>query len=233
MHAQTRVNSKTPNGVPTPWSLEFGVWNSKTPNGVLELDRPLVKTLLKGDALMAFEAAETTNGTVTSANFEKCLNDVTKHMFPEKSVETQKRYMRHNLCLCKGQTVKEWVSRVFELNEYLLEFPKSNENPPQKLDDAELMDILEYGIPYSWRQEFAIHGFDLVEEGMKNSWNFALDLSLGSLPLRKQKQPMKPRLATRFQKKAKNLLLKVSKCQSIIVSFMARIPHTTLRTALK
>ena len=165
----------------------------------------VVKTLLKGDTLTAFEAAETTNGTVTLANFEKCLHDVMKNVFPEKSVQTQKRYMFHNLRLRKGQTVKEWVSRVFKLNEYLLEFPKSNENPPQKLDDAELMDILEYGIPYSWRQEFAIHGFDLVEEGMKNSWNFALGLSLGSLPLRKRKQPMKQRLWRHDLKKTQKI----------------------------
>ena len=31
---------------------------------------------------------------------------------------------------------------------------------------------IEYGLPYSWRQEFAIHGFDLVDKGLKKFVEF-------------------------------------------------------------
>ncbi len=62
----------------------------------------VAKTLLKGDALTVFETAETSYGTVTLVNFEKCFDDVTTHMFPKKAVQTQKRYMHQNLRLKKG-----------------------------------------------------------------------------------------------------------------------------------
>ena len=39
------------------------------------------KTLLKGDALTVFEAAETSYGTVTLVNFEKCLDNVAQMCF--------------------------------------------------------------------------------------------------------------------------------------------------------
>ena len=44
------------------------------------------KSLLKGDALTIFKAAKTSYGSVTLVNFEKCLDNVTTHVFPEKSV---------------------------------------------------------------------------------------------------------------------------------------------------
>ena len=68
-------------------------------------------------------------------------------MFPEKAVKTQKRYMLQNIRLKKGQSIKEWVAWVFDFNEHLRQFPKVNSNEPQKLDDAEMMKILEYGVP--------------------------------------------------------------------------------------
>ena len=132
----------------------------------------VTKTLLKGDALTVFEAAETSYGKVTIFYLEKCSDNVTMHVLPEKAVHTQKCYIRRNLHLKKGQAVDEWVSQVFELNKYLQEFPKVNGNKPQKLDDAKMIDILEYGVPYSWRQEFAIHVLYPVEEGQKNFVEF-------------------------------------------------------------
>ena len=72
------------------------------------------KTLLKGDALTVFKDNKTSYGSFALANFDKCLDNVMTHVFPEKSVQTQKRCMRHNICLKKGQAIKEWVAQVFE-----------------------------------------------------------------------------------------------------------------------
>eukprot|EP00957_Ditylum_brightwellii_P136844 10435360-Ditylum_brightwellii.AAC.1 len=77
-------------------------------------------------------------------NFELCLDDVAKHVFPEKSEQTQKYYMRRNIRYSKGTTVKEWVARVSELNSYLKDFPAHNGNPTQPLNSDEILDILEY-----------------------------------------------------------------------------------------
>eukprot|EP00957_Ditylum_brightwellii_P063453 4816729-Ditylum_brightwellii.AAC.1 len=71
------------------------------------------------------------------------------HVFPEKVGQTQKRYMWRNIRYSRRgtTTMKEWVTRVLELNGYLKDFPATNGNPTQPLDADELMDILEYRVP--------------------------------------------------------------------------------------
>eukprot|EP00957_Ditylum_brightwellii_P093471 7118501-Ditylum_brightwellii.AAC.1 len=54
------------------------------------------KTLLKSDALTVFKQAEITHRNQTVTNFDLCLDDVTKHVFPEKAGQTQKCYMQRN-----------------------------------------------------------------------------------------------------------------------------------------
>eukprot|EP00957_Ditylum_brightwellii_P034443 2612296-Ditylum_brightwellii.AAC.1 len=74
--------------------------------------------------------------------------------------------MRRNLLFPKNLTVKERVARVQELNGYLKDFPAHNVNPTQPLDKDELLDILEIGVPASWRREFTVQGFDTVDQGL-------------------------------------------------------------------
>eukprot|EP00957_Ditylum_brightwellii_P202067 15328438-Ditylum_brightwellii.AAC.1 len=45
-------------------------------------------------------------------------------------------------------------------------FPDHNGNPTQPLNPDELMDILEFGVPASWRREFTVQGFDSVDQGL-------------------------------------------------------------------
>eukprot|EP00957_Ditylum_brightwellii_P047582 3614870-Ditylum_brightwellii.AAC.1 len=86
----------------------------------------VAKTSLEGDTLTVFEQAEITHGNQTVLHFKLCLDDVAKHVFPEKSGQTQKRYMQRKICYSKGTTVKEWVAKVLELNGYLKDFPAYN-----------------------------------------------------------------------------------------------------------
>eukprot|EP00957_Ditylum_brightwellii_P043165 3271376-Ditylum_brightwellii.AAC.1 len=62
--------------------------------------------------------------------------------------------MQRNIRYTRDTAVKEWVARVSELNSYLKDFPAMSRNPTQPLDEDELLDILEYGVPVSWRREF-------------------------------------------------------------------------------
>ena len=50
----------------------------------------VAKTLLKGNVLTVFEQAEITHRNQTVTNFELCLDDVAKDVFPEKSGQIQK-----------------------------------------------------------------------------------------------------------------------------------------------
>mmetsp|Transcript_13841 Transcript_13841/g.20446 ORF Transcript_13841/g.20446 Transcript_13841/m.20446 type:complete len:188 (-) Transcript_13841:110-673(-) len=60
--------------------------------------------------LMVFEQAEINHCNQTVPHFKLCLDDVAEHTFPKKAGQAQKRYMRRNLRLVKGMTVKEWVA---------------------------------------------------------------------------------------------------------------------------
>eukprot|EP00957_Ditylum_brightwellii_P098658 7515625-Ditylum_brightwellii.AAC.1 len=62
--------------------------------------------------------------------------------------------MRRNIQYTRDTTVKEWVAQVSELNGYLKDFPAMNGTPTQPLNEDELLDILEYGVPASWCREF-------------------------------------------------------------------------------
>eukprot|EP00957_Ditylum_brightwellii_P137031 10448394-Ditylum_brightwellii.AAC.1 len=60
---------------------------------------------------MVFEQAELMHGNQTVPHFELCLDDIAKHVFPEKAGQIQKHHMRRNICYGKDNTVKEWVAQ--------------------------------------------------------------------------------------------------------------------------
>eukprot|EP00957_Ditylum_brightwellii_P084051 6390190-Ditylum_brightwellii.AAC.1 len=80
--------------------------------------------------------------------------------------------MQRNLQFTKDFTVKERVAQVQELNVYLKDFPVHNANPTHPLDKDELLDILEFGVPASWRKEFTVQGFNPVDQGLQKFVEF-------------------------------------------------------------
>eukprot|EP00957_Ditylum_brightwellii_P147361 11220710-Ditylum_brightwellii.AAC.2 len=62
----------------------------------------VAKTLLKGDVLMVFKQVEITHEHQTVPHFELCLDDMAKHVIPEKSGQNQKRYMQRNIHYNRG-----------------------------------------------------------------------------------------------------------------------------------
>eukprot|EP00957_Ditylum_brightwellii_P206251 15347554-Ditylum_brightwellii.AAC.1 len=72
------------------------------------------------------------------------------HVCLEKAGQTQKGYMQRNIQYGRDTMVKEWVAQVLELNSYLKDFPTTNGNPTQPLDEDELLDILEYEDLIQW-----------------------------------------------------------------------------------
>ena len=56
------------------------------------------------------------------------------------------------------------VNRVLELNGYLTEFPTPNNNQANKLEDDEIMDILEFSLPSRWRSTMVLQGFNAAEK---------------------------------------------------------------------
>ncbi len=54
----------------------------------------LARRVLDGDAAAVFETAAQNRGNETNDNFELVLQDVTKHIFPRRALQVQRRYMR-------------------------------------------------------------------------------------------------------------------------------------------
>eukprot|EP00957_Ditylum_brightwellii_P198395 15118393-Ditylum_brightwellii.AAC.1 len=55
----------------------------------------LVKSLLKRDALQVFKNGEENHQVKDGKAFSKCLAAVTKHVFPKKAYNMQKKYIRY------------------------------------------------------------------------------------------------------------------------------------------
>eukprot|EP00957_Ditylum_brightwellii_P127136 9693125-Ditylum_brightwellii.AAC.1 len=95
--------------------------------------------ILKGDTLTVLEQAEITHRNQTVPHFELCLDDMAKHVFPEKEGQTQKHYMQRNICYSRGTT---------------------------PLNADEILDIMEFGVLACWCREFTVQGFDPVDQGL-------------------------------------------------------------------
>eukprot|EP00957_Ditylum_brightwellii_P186364 14189946-Ditylum_brightwellii.AAC.1 len=78
--------------------------------------------------------------------------------------QIQKYCMQKNIHYGKEFTVKEWVVQVTELNSYLKDFPSHNGNQTQPLNADDLLDILEFNELERWREDFALQGFDPVDQ---------------------------------------------------------------------
>ena len=118
----------------------------------------LVRRLLQGDALAAFNNAASETGAETVVNFRLCLQKLKTHVFPKKPLMTQKTFMRRFLKKPRDMKVREFMTRLIEMNEYLADFPPFE--PNQKLSHEDLMDIAEYAMPATWLRNMHMHGFD-------------------------------------------------------------------------
>ena len=122
------------------------------------------RRLLEGGALTAFENAALNEATETVLSLDAVFKKVTEHVFPPKSLQKQKRFMRRFLRKPQDIKIKNYVERVVELNELLTEFPDPSATlAAAKLPDDELLDLLEFGVPRDWQDQMLLHGFDPVD----------------------------------------------------------------------
>ncbi len=167
----TEDNSQT-------YDLNIGIFRSGTPEAFLEFRKDVEKAvigqnittgpgsyamarrLLSGDALAVFNARATTTGNETTANFKLVMDALATHVFPQRALRMQKRYMRRYMRKPKNISTREYIARVNEINGYLEDFPPFGAN--QKLPTDEVLDLLEFGVPSLWQKQFWLQGFDPI-----------------------------------------------------------------------
>jgi hypothetical protein len=118
----------------------------------------VIRRLLIGDALTAFNAAANSTGTETIEHFKIAVQGLVSHVFPNRALVLQKQYMRRYLRKPIGMKIRNFMSRLVEINEYLKLFPPYGEN--QKLPMDEVLEIAEFASPSKWRKAMNMHGFE-------------------------------------------------------------------------
>eukprot|EP00957_Ditylum_brightwellii_P210323 15364841-Ditylum_brightwellii.AAC.1 len=107
----------------------------------------LVQDLLRGDTLTVFNKEQAMFEEQTADNLKHCLNAVIVHIFPNKMYKLQKQCIQHTTHKPRHVSVHEWIARVIKLNSYLMEFPTPARVKARKMDQKEILEVLENGIP--------------------------------------------------------------------------------------
>ena len=158
------------NGTPKQW-LKFLRDLKKALVGMNVTTGPnkygMARRLLEGEALAHFNNAATANGNETNANFTLCLQAVTKQVFPQQALLKQKRAIRRYMRKPVDVTIRQHVARIVELVNLLPQFPPFGNN--QTMEDDEIVEILEFGVPNSWKKQMLLQGFDPIGKPQTSS----------------------------------------------------------------
>jgi hypothetical protein len=86
---------------------------------------------------------------ITDKTVEDGLNAVAHMVFPFRTLENQKQWMRRRMRKPKELSIRKYVAAAGRLNNSLPVFPNSKES--DKITPQEILEILEWSIPKSWR----------------------------------------------------------------------------------
>ena len=165
------------------------------------------RRFLQGQALATFNNMANQQPNANLVNYTLCFDHVNESMFPQKAYVTQTRWMRRYLRKPRDMKTRDYVSRVLELNGYLTEFPSPNNNHrATSLEDDEIMDILEFGLPSRWRTTMTIQGFNAAEKTTAQFIEFCerLEATDPETDLAEEKIPKKRQASGSSEKKPAN-----------------------------
>ena len=123
----------------------------------------LMRRLIRGEALAAFNQAATDAGNETVANFDTAVEGLIRNVFPQRALITQKRIMRRFFRKPSTMTMRQFMARVLEINGKLADFPPFQANQTIPLD--EILDLGEFATPARWQREMTVQNFDPIATG--------------------------------------------------------------------
>ena len=138
-------------------------------NGVVEgSDRAaIVRTILRDDALTVFEGAlegqlepiddDEDSVKTTPEKVNIALEAVSASVFPHRALEVQKLWMRRHMKKPSYMAYRALQAKVMKMNRCLAMFPDATEE--SKFSNAELLEILEFALPATWRAKFDLNGY--------------------------------------------------------------------------
>jgi len=135
----------------------------------------MARRLLIGDALSVFNSALLELGVnETNQSYELCMDALGRHVFPKRASQLQKRYMRRFIRKPADMTTKTFAARLQELNTYLPKFPTAAPGlaSVNKLDDDEIVNIMEFVMPRQWQHKMMKHDFDVMTASIHDFIDF-------------------------------------------------------------
>ena len=134
-----------------------------------------IYSILRGESLTGFEEKieelcdlTLPDGTQDSISLsdkivKKGLNAVAETIFPHRALEMQKLWMRRGMKKPKELSFRKTASPVGRLNNCLPLFPTGSE--ADKFSMTEIVELLEWTIPKSWRTKFELDGYVPTNHG--------------------------------------------------------------------
>ena len=136
----------------------------------------LMRQVLKGVALTAFENAAATAGSETIATYRNCVQAVKVAIFPPKAATRQRRAiakMRKPI----DWTMRQYVARLHELNNQVPKYPTKDDGTAYaKHPEDELVSFAEGGLPNKYCNFLREHGFNVFEHSMQEFVDFVENL---------------------------------------------------------
>ena len=124
-----------------------------------------VRALVRGESAVAFETAlqdarTTEEGETTPISLEHvnlALKAVTETAFPHRALETQRLWMNRKMFKPVELTTRQMAASINRLNNALSFFPNATE--ASKFSEVELIGLLEWSLPVTWRAKFDLDGY--------------------------------------------------------------------------
>ena len=124
-----------------------------------------VRSTVRGETLTAFETAldearrdaEGNEQAVTPEMVDAALEQVAKTVFPHRALEIQKLWMQRGMKKPFALSTRKTAAAINRINNALPLFPGGDEN--SKFSEVELVGLLEWSLPESWRAKFDLDGY--------------------------------------------------------------------------
>jgi hypothetical protein len=103
---------------------------------------------------------------LTADHVEESLRAVTTIVFPFRALETQKQWMNKYMKKPFDLSAKMMSMALSRINNYLPSFPDGDAS--SKFTDAELVGLLDFLLPASWRKAMDLKGYVASQHDKKS-----------------------------------------------------------------
>ena len=122
-------------------------------SGMLEAGAKIqyLGTLFRGESLRQFDSLSANVQIMQTLNVDDIIKGLAQYFSPVNSLSKQKRAMRRGMKKSCALTVRRYVARLIDIDEYLASFPGATLN--DTICVTELNEILLNNMPDSWYRQ--------------------------------------------------------------------------------